>query len=398
MQTPTGPQGGPKANPGQGPMMGAAAAAAAGPRPKPLEIGDFLPEFHLADQRARPVSLVTHALGKPIVLLFYPDAARPACQQMLKAFAALHDQLSDKALLLAVSCESVEQNATAQNVQGLPFRILSDGSRHMAATYGVAHNLPGAPLDFLGSGAFTVVIADQNRRIVRLARGLTDPAAAAEVAALVESLDPGPGSLMPAVAPVLCVPRVLEPDFCRHLIQVYETQGNEASGTMHTRDSGEKVTKFDAARKVRRDHFIRDPALLEAIRVRLRSRVVPEIFRSTYYRVTHFEEFKVVCYEAADGGHFAPHRDNNNLSAAHRRFAMTLNLNTGEYEGGELTFPEFGPHLYRPAAGDAVIFSCALAHQALPVTAGRRFVLLSFLFGDEAQAMRQSRESALQQR
>ena len=369
-----------------------------GAPPKPLEIGDFLPDFHLPDQRSRAVSLVTHTLGLPVVLLFYPDAGRPACQQMLKAFAALQPQLEDRAHVFAISAQTVEQNATTENVQGLPFRLLADPSRTTAALYGIQHNLPGAPLDFLGSGAFTVVVADQNRRILRLARGVTDPALAAEVVSCVESLDQGEARLMPPVAPVLCVPRVLEPDFCRHLIQVYETQGNEPSGTMHTAHSGEKSTKFDAARKVRRDHFVRDPGLLEAIRVRLKTRVVPEIFRATYYRVTHFEEFKIVCYEAVDGGHFAPHRDNNNLSAAHRRFAMTLNLNTGEYEGGALRFPEFGPHLYRPGLGDAVVFSCALAHQALPVTAGRRFVLLSFFFGDEAQAMRESRDSGLQSR
>lgn len=375
-----------------------AAAGPAGAPQKPLEIGDFLPEFHLPDQRARPVSLVTHALGLPVVLLFYPDAGKPACQQMLKAFAAVHARLEERAHVFAVSAETVEQNTTAENVQGLPFRILADPARIAAGLYGVAHNLPGAPLDFLGSGAFTLVVADQNRRILRLERGVTDPAAAEAVVALVESLEPGPAQALPPVAPVICVPRVLDEAFCRHLIQVYETQGNEPSGTMHSTRDGEKTTRFDATRKVRRDHFVRDPALLEAIRVKLRSRVVPEIFRATYYRVTRFEEFKIVCYEAADGGHFAVHRDNNNLSAAHRRFAMTLNLNTGDYEGGQLRFPEFGPHLYKPGLGDAVVFSCSLAHQALPVTAGRRFVLLSFLFGDEAEAMRQSRDTGLQAR
>ena len=62
--------------------------------------------------------------------------------------------------------------------------------------------------------------------------------------------------------------------------------------------------------------------------------------------------------------------------------AMTLNLNTGEYEGGHLRFPEYGGHLYRPATGDAVLFSCVLAHEATPVTAGRRFVLLTFFRAD----------------
>ena len=62
-----------------------------------------------------------------------------------------------------------------------------------------------------------------------------------------------------------------------------------------------------------------------------------------------------------------------------RRFALTLNLNTEEYEGGELIFPEYGPHKYRPSSGGAVVFSCSLLHEALPVTKGRRFALLTFL-------------------
>ena len=49
---------------------------------------------------------------------------------------------------------------------------------------------------------------------------------------------------------------------------------------------------------------------------------------------------------------------------------------------GGLRFPEYGPHLYRPEAGAALIFSCSHLHEVLNVTAGRRFVLLSFLFGE----------------
>src|SRR5512133_1294418 len=67
---------------------------------------------------------------------------------------------------------------------------------------------------------------------------------------------------------------------------------------------------------------------------------------------------------------------------AHRRFGLTLNLNDG-YQGGQLRFPEYGPELYRPAAGAGLLFSCSHLHDVLDVTAGRRFVLLSFLFGEE---------------
>lgn len=364
------------------------------PKIVPPVVGDFLPEFKLPDERGRPVGLSTHALGKAIALLFYPDSKKPACQQMLKAFATQHERLSGLAHVFGISSQSVEENAGAIAQHGLPFRLLADPTGVAAQHFGIPHNLPGAQLDFLGSGAFTVVIADANRRVLRIEPGLTDPAALDEIATFLEAQAPGPALEMPPVAPVLCVPRVFDEAFCRRLIEIYETQGNEASGTITTNRAGEQATRLDPELKIRRDHYVRDPALQDEIRRLIKGRILPEIARVFFYRVTRFEEFKIVCYEASDGGHFAPHRDNTTLALAHRRFALTLNLNAGEYEGGQLRFPEFGPHLYRPGTGDAIVFSCSLLHQAMPVTAGRRFVLLSFFFGDEAQQMRERQESA----
>lgn len=61
---------------------------------------------------------------------------------------------------------------------------------------------------------------------------------------------------------------------------------------------------------------------------------------------------------------------------------MSINLNTEEFTGGELRFPEFGDQRYRPESGAAIVFSSSLLHEAMHVTSGRRFVLLAFLFGD----------------
>ena len=62
---------------------------------------------------------------------------------------------------------------------------------------------------------------------------------------------------------------------------------------------------------------------------------------------------------------------------------MSINLNCDEFEGGELRFPEFGDHRYRPENGTAIVFSSSLLHEALQVTTGRRRVLLAFLFGEQ---------------
>jgi len=99
------------------------------------------------------------------------------------------------------------------------------------------------------------------------------------------------------------------------------------------------------------------------------------------YRATRFEGFKIACYDSATGGFFRPHRDNLTPATAHRAFALTLNLNDS-YEGGQLRFPEYGNQLYRPDAGAALVFSGSHLHEVREVTAGRRFVLLSFLYSD----------------
>jgi hypothetical protein len=67
----------------------------------------------------------------------------------------------------------------------------------------------------------------------------------------------------------------------------------------------------------------------------------------------------------------------------HCRFAVSVNLNEG-YEGGEIGFPEYGPQLYRPGAGAALVFSCSLLHGISPITLGRRYAFLPFLHDDAA--------------
>lgn len=103
------------------------------------------------------------------------------------------------------------------------------------------------------------------------------------------------------------------------------------------------------------------------------------------FEVTHVERYIVACYDAEDGGYFKAHRDNTTRATAHRQFACSINLNAEEFEGGDLRFPEFGPQTYRPPTGGAVIFSCALLHEATPVTRGRRYAYLPFFY-DTAHA------------
>lgn len=189
-------------------------------------------------------------------------------------------------------------------------------------------------------------------------------------------------------APVLILPKVFEPEFCDHLIGLYEAHGGIVSGFM--RDKGGKtVAVHDKSFKVRSDYTLSDPDDIAAVQARILRRVVPQIERVHFFKVTRMERYMVGCYDAEEGGHFRPHRDNTTLGTAHRRFAVSINL-TDDFDGGEVSFPEYGPKGFKGPKGSAVIFSCALLHAVSPVTRGRRYAFLPFLYDDAAARIREA--------
>ncbi|MBW8815448.1 MAG: 2OG-Fe(II) oxygenase [Caulobacterales bacterium] len=190
----------------------------------------------------------------------------------------------------------------------------------------------------------------------------------------------------PVTAPVLVVPRVFEPPFCQRLIDYYAATGGAPSGVMREKD-GKTVPVLDDFKR-RRDAAIMDAALCDAALDRIRRRLVPEIAKAFQFHVTRIERYIVACYDAGEGGYFKPHRDNTTSATAHRKFAVSINLNAEAFEGGDLRFPEFGARTYRPPTGGAVVFSCSLLHEATPVTRGTRYAFLPFLFDEAGAALR----------
>ena len=88
------------------------------------------------------------------------------------------------------------------------------------------------------------------------------------------------------------------------------------------------------------------------------------------------------------------HRDDATAGTAHRKFAVTLNLNAEAYDGGALRFPEFGRRTYAPPPGGAVVFCCSLLHEVTPVARGTRYCFVPFLY-DADEALPASREANL---
>jgi predicted 2-oxoglutarate/Fe(II)-dependent dioxygenase YbiX len=175
----------------------------------------------------------------------------------------------------------------------------------------------------------------------------------------------------------LLIADALPTDYCRELMELWKIGGNVESDFLVEKD-GKRSAAINYDRKIRRDHLIEPGAPCHGkICDYLTRQIVGQIKKAFDVECKRVERIKIACY--SPGGYFRPHRDNQSPATAHRQFAVSLLLND-DYEGGCLRFPEFGMGLYRANAGAAIVFRCSLLHEVTNVTAGQRFVVLTFLY------------------
>ena len=184
-----------------------------------------------------------------------------------------------------------------------------------------------------------------------------------------------PTAARATAAPVLILHDVLEPELSAALIDYWEA-GEKTVNRVMTPD-GQRIESD--GHKRRRDVWLDDPGLQQEVAARLSRRVVPQLLKAFDFKASNYQRLRIGCYDSANAGAFGRHRDNIAAATAHRQFAMSLNLNTGQFEGGELWFPEYGRQVYEIGLGGVALFSCSILHEALPVISGRRFGLFSFL-------------------
>ena len=362
------------------------------PAYRALQVGDPAPWFR-QKSTSNPDFAFDTVAGRYIVLCFYGTGADEIGRGALAAFQEQHRSLfdDDKIALFGVSVDPADL-AQERAKQILP------GIRHFWDFDGKVGRLYGAlPHDGPGAGVplrrFWMVL-NPTLRVRAIFPFKPDGSDSGEVAAYLRALPPVvrfAGFEIPA--PVLVIPDVFEPEFCRHLIGLYEEHGGQESGFMREVD-GKTVATHDRSHKSRKDFTITDQGLMQQIQKRIVRRVNPEIEKVHFFKPTRMERYIVSCYAAEDGGHFRAHRDNTTKGTAHRRFAVSINLNA-DFDGGEVSFPEYGPRSYKAPPGGAVVFSCPLLHAVSAVTRGRRYAFLPFIYDDEAARIREANNAHL---
>jgi predicted 2-oxoglutarate/Fe(II)-dependent dioxygenase YbiX/peroxiredoxin len=341
--------------------------------------GDHAPWFIVPTLSGTPRYAFSTVAGRHILMFFFGSAGFDAVAEALRLVHAHRSLFDDEnACFFGVTVDPTDE-AQGRIKQQLPgIRYFLDYQREVSSLFGVVSGDQYRPHWMLIDPSLRVTarfsIGEGEKAIQALRSALNSPA---------EEL----------WAPVLRVTNVLEPALCRRLIDLYEANGGEDSGFMRDID-GKTVGIVDHSFKQRRDYMIEEEELRRSLAVRLNRRLIPAISKAFQFEATRMERYVVACYEAS-AGHFRPHRDNTTKGTAHRKFAVTINLNAGEYEGGNLRFPEFGRRTYQAPTGGAIVFSCSLLHEATPVTSGRRYAFLPFLYDEEAARIREANNAHL---
>lgn len=332
-----------------------------------LEVGAPAPWFR-AKSPLNPAFDFDTVGGRFVLLAFLPSdmGARAAAMRLVGARRAIFDERKAVAFMVARDAATAE---AAKDLRGLRWFFDLDGA--ISRLYGA--------LDDSGAERPAWILLDPTLRVLA-----TAPIDAPEaIFRLVDSLpEPELHAGVRVPAPVLITPRIFEPQLCRRLIDTFERQGGDFTGVMRDEDGATRYVMDELKR--RRDITIADERDLAWIRERLATRLYPEIRKVFQYEVRAIERFIVSCYDAHDEAVFHAHRDDTTLATARRRFACSINLNA-DFDGGDLVFPEFGRTAYRPPLGGALVFSCSLLHEVLPVTRGRRYAFLPFFIEPEPE-------------
>lgn len=345
----------------------------------PIGAGDRAPDFSLPDRAGAPINLYTSIRGGTPLLVFYPDAAGFSAEaaDLRRALEPVAPGEIDLFVIVRAPADSLPDIPVGEMF------VLADPAGQTAKAYGFAAEAGPLALRF-----------DPNLRLTALRAAGAEAVTHYVERHLAQAASAAPARMMSAVAPVLIVPHLLSPDVCQELIDLHHSGGNQASTVTYNKD-GADVREVHADQKSRFDHVITDKNLNRRLTETFGRRLNFEIEKAFHYRVAAHDGFAITRYDADTNGHFSLHRDNVSPTTAHFRFAVTVNLNFGDYEGGRLRFPEYGPDLYAPETGGAIVFSCSHLHEATPVTSGSRYALLTFLFGAaEAQQLKRAGSQA----
>lgn len=340
-----------------------------------LETGDFLPLFHVQDCNGKSFAIENFG-GRPGVIFFLPPIDKDIFDEFLSYLQELNHADVQGSWGLVVACSAVE--AVKPLPSDTPRIICGDAACQLIRDIGLWDEINQSAL---GIGC----IVDRSLRVAEHVHGLgLDALVAAVVEKLKKRMEDHrraqqSARIISLPPPVLVIPNAISPELREKCLASYRN-GEKLRETVsaNRQHRSEVITRMD---------YIVGGELSAEIDDKLARSVLPDIQKVFGITIPYREPYKIGEYKGEEGGHSIPHRDNFDPLLGYRRFAISIQLSDG-FEGGGVRFNEYGDDVVIPPKDSAVIFSCAVLHEAVKVTAGSRFILLTFVHGDEDEAFR----------
>lgn len=103
-----------------------------------LKAGDRAPDFRLADQDGRTITLGQLLEGGPLVLYFYPTDFTPGCTKEACTIRDMHDEIAAAGMrVVGISPQDADSHARFRTRFGLQFTLLADPGKTAVKAFGV---------------------------------------------------------------------------------------------------------------------------------------------------------------------------------------------------------------------------------------------------------------------
>jgi len=108
-----------------------------------IDVGQQAPKFTLPSAQGQHVSLTELCAKGPVVVTFYRGDWCPYCNLQLRALQSVLDDIhAAGAELVAISPQVPDDSLSESEISQLAFNVLSDQDAQVAASYGVAWEVP----------------------------------------------------------------------------------------------------------------------------------------------------------------------------------------------------------------------------------------------------------------
>jgi predicted 2-oxoglutarate/Fe(II)-dependent dioxygenase YbiX len=345
-----------------------------------MRIGDPIGDVRVRtpDSAAFPLR---NLAGRPLVVTLVGSAQHPAAQALLAAlYQGLSLVVAGEAFHVVVSCDPRDEDGRTLLHKG-NFLAVYDRDQAFSRRMGA-----------LDGGRYTVgsVVVDRAQRVAGWFPAREAAGHRAEVAERLASLAGiRTSDGVPVLAvPVLAVPDVVEPELVAAVRALLKAGSPRPTGVVEQVGEGAARQALVDTVKSRRDLPLDRGSLRDQVIARLETRLFPAMAAAFQFRDPVIDRLVIGRYAASEGGFFAPHRDDQSPLTAHRRFAASINLNQGEYQGGGLRFAEYSDQFFDPPTGAAMAFSASILHEVGRVTEGAREAVLCFLTDSAGAAAR----------